>query len=96
VSINLLSNNKKKRWQTVGKSLTEISPTMGKQIDLSSLNKYFHNIWSPHTAANINKIEQVPRRDARFVNHDFHRQSSVTEMGLSARKTSKISTSHAV
>ena len=40
MSINLLSNNKK-RWQTVGKSLTEISPTMGKQIDLSSLNKYF-------------------------------------------------------
>ena len=28
---------------------------------------------SPHTAANINKIEQVQRRDARFVNNVFGR-----------------------
>ena len=41
---------------------------------------YASTVWSPHTAANINKIEQVQRRAARFVNNDFRRQSSITEM----------------
>ena len=44
------------------------------------LVEYASTVWSPHTAANINKIEQVQRRAARFVNNDFRRQSSITEM----------------
>ena len=44
------------------------------------LVEYASTVWSPHTAANINKIEQVQRCAARFVNNDFRRQSSVTEI----------------
>jgi hypothetical protein len=41
------------------------------------LVEYASTVWSPHTAANINKIEQVQRQ---IVNNDFRRQSSITEM----------------
>jgi hypothetical protein len=44
------------------------------------LVEYASTVWSPHTTAIINKIEQVQRRAARFVNNDFRRQNSVTEM----------------
>ena len=43
------------------------------------LVEYASTVWSPHTAANINKIEQVQRQ---IVNNDFRRQSSITEMLL--------------
>ena len=36
--------------------------------------------WAPHTKCNINKLESVQRRAARFVNGDYRYTSSVTEM----------------
>ena len=42
--------------------------------------EYAAFVWSPHTNTNINKLESVQRRAARYVMSDFDRYSSVTEM----------------
>ena len=41
---------------------------------------YCSTIWSPYTMSNINKIEAIQRRAARFVFKDFACFSSVTSM----------------
>ena len=41
---------------------------------------YCSTVWSPYTICNINKIEAIQRRAARFVFKDFGRLSSVTSM----------------
>ena len=47
---------------------------------LRPIMEYASIIWDPHTHANINRLEMVQRRYARFVFHDYQRTSSVTEM----------------
>ena len=42
--------------------------------------EYASPVWSPHTDKNINKIEAVHRRAARWVTHDYSSYSSVTQM----------------
>ena len=42
--------------------------------------EYATFVWSPHTAANINKLEAVQRRAVRFVMSNYDRHSSVTNM----------------
>ena len=37
-------------------------------------------MWSPYTQANINKVEKVQRRAARWVSNDYSSYSSVTQM----------------
>ena len=46
--------------------------------------------WSPHSRRNIDKLEAVQRRAARFVLGNYHYTSSVTEM-LHSLKWSSIS-----
>ena len=47
---------------------------------LRPVKEYASIIWDPHTNANINILEMVQRRYARFVFHDYRRSSSVTAM----------------
>ena len=42
--------------------------------------EYSSCVWDPHTQRNVNKLEMVQRRAARFVKGDFERTSSVTSM----------------
>jgi len=42
--------------------------------------EYASSIWDPHTAININKIEAIQKRAARFCYNDFSSQSSVSNM----------------
>ena len=42
--------------------------------------EYAAFIWSPYTNININKLESVQRRAARYLMSDFNRYSSVREM----------------
>ncbi|KAK3097903.1 hypothetical protein FSP39_014294 [Pinctada imbricata] len=42
--------------------------------------EYASLIWDPHTKTNINQLEMVQRRAARFVTGDYHRTSSVSTM----------------
>ena len=42
--------------------------------------EYAAFVWSPHINININKLESVKRRAARYVMSDFNRYSSVGEM----------------
>ena len=37
-------------------------------------------MWSPYTQANINKVEKVQRRAARWVSNDYSSYSSVTQI----------------
>ena len=47
---------------------------------LRPVMEYASIIWDPHTNVNIDKLEMVQRRYARFVFHDYRRTSSVTAM----------------
>ncbi len=42
--------------------------------------EYCSTVWSPHTKKNINKIEMVQRRAARYVTNRYRNTSSVTNM----------------
>ena len=42
--------------------------------------EYCSSVWDPHTKVNIQKIEAVQRRAARFILNDYNRESSVTAM----------------
>lgn len=42
--------------------------------------EYASTVWSPHTKANIDKLEMVQRNAARYVFQDFSRHSSPTAM----------------
>ena len=42
--------------------------------------EYSSSVWSPHTQHNINKIEMVQRRAARWVTNDYSYHNSVTHM----------------
>jgi len=42
--------------------------------------KYVALVWDPHLAKDINKLENIQRRSARFVKGDYHTTSSVTQM----------------
>ena len=42
--------------------------------------EYASPVWDPHTQCNINDIESVQRRAARFVSNDYSRTNSVTSM----------------
>ena len=42
--------------------------------------EYASPVWNPHTKHNIDKIEMVQRRAARYVLNRFHNTSSVTDM----------------
>ena len=40
--------------------------------------EYASSVWDPYTAENINKLEGVQRRSARFVCNKYSRKESVT------------------
>jgi len=40
--------------------------------------KYAASVWDPHPAKDINKLENIQRRLARFVKGDYRTTSSVT------------------
>ena len=42
--------------------------------------EYASSVWSPHTDLDINKLESVQRRAARWVTPDYHYTSSVSTM----------------
>ncbi|MES9880859.1 MAG: reverse transcriptase family protein [Sedimenticola sp.] len=67
VKRNIKTTNPKVREQTYK---TLVRP----QIEYASV------IWDPYTQQNINKIEMVQRRAARWTVNDYSRQSSVTDM----------------
>jgi hypothetical protein len=37
-------------------------------------------VWDPHTQANINKVESIQRRAARFVTNNYDPRASVTTL----------------
>ena len=42
--------------------------------------EYCCTVWDPFTATNINKLEMVQRRAARYVSYDYDYKSSVSSM----------------
>ena len=42
--------------------------------------EYCASVWDPHTNKDINKIEMVQRRAARFATNSYHNTSSVSNM----------------
>ena len=66
--------------------------------------EYASSVWDPHTTANIQKLESVQRRAARFCLNDHSRYSSVTNILLSLnlpslhsrRKSTKLMTMYKI
>ena len=66
--------------------------------------EYASSVWDPHTTANIQKLESVQRRAARFCLNDHSHYSSVTNMLLllnlpslqSRRKSTKLMTMYKI
>ena len=47
---------------------------------VQSVLEYASTAWDPHTQVNINKIEMVQNRAARFVNNQYGQNTSVTKL----------------
>ena len=47
---------------------------------LRSTLEYAASVWDPHLAKDINKLENIQRRSARFVKGDYRTTSRVTQM----------------
>ena len=59
------------------------SPTIKSQAYFSLVRpilEYASPVWDPYTKRNIDKIEMIQRRAARYVSNRFHNTSSVTNM----------------
>ena len=54
--------------------------TMAYNSLVSPQIEYASAVWSPYTKENINKIEKVQRRAARWVSNDYSSYSSITDM----------------
>jgi hypothetical protein len=50
------------------------------QTYVRPLTEYCSTVWDPHTKENIEKLEKVQRRAARFVTNNYQQKASVTEM----------------
>ena len=57
--------------------MTNVMKSTSKTLKIM---EYGSTVWDPSTQRNINKLEMVQRRYARFINNDFRRTSSVTPM----------------
>lgn len=68
----MLSRNIKKAPQQT--KITAINTLVRPRVEYSAA------IWDPYTQENIDKIERVQRRAARYVYNDYRNDSSVTDM----------------
>ena len=58
----------------------ESSKELAYKAMLRPVLEYASTVWDPHTQENINKIEMVQRRAARFVKNQYGQTASVTNM----------------
>ena len=65
--------------RTLGKCNQEVKETAYNTLVRPQL-EYATSAWNPHTERNNRIVESVQRQAARFVMHDYHRESSVTDM----------------
>ena len=54
--------------------------TLAYQTLVRPILEYACQVWDPHLACEISKLESVQRRAARYVTNRFHNTSSVTNM----------------
>jgi hypothetical protein len=59
-------------------------PSDSKSLAFTSLvrplHRYASGAWDPHTAKNVNSLEMVQRRAARFVKKDYRRTTSASSL----------------
>ena len=67
----------------IQRNLRHASPELKTQAYFTFIRpilEYSSTVWDPYTSTNINKIEMVQRKAARFVMNDWSRHSSVSTM----------------
>ena len=62
------------------KTASQTLKTQAYQSLVRPHREYDTTVWSPHTAENVNKLEMVQRRAARYTYNRFHNTSTVSEM----------------
>ena len=82
-SMVILYNKANNVWAFLQRNLRRC-PASVKEICYLSLvrpiSEYACVVWSPYTLTNIDKLEKVQRKAARFVCNDFSMYCSVTNM----------------
>ena len=81
--IENITSKANKTLSFVRRNLKISSPKIKAQAYFSlvrPLLEYASPVWDPYTQENINKIEMVQRRAARYATNNYDRTSSVTEM----------------
>jgi hypothetical protein len=67
---SLMELGKKKYWYATQAYNTFVRPSL----------KYASTVWDPHTQANINKVESIQRRAARFATNNYDPRANVTTL----------------
>ena len=65
------------------RNISSCTPEVKKQCYTTLVRpilEYASEVWDPHQATNIQRLERTQRRAARFITGNYHRQASVTEM----------------
>jgi hypothetical protein len=81
--INLLTTKANRVLNFLKRNLKNCPKSIKERAYLTyarPLTEYASTVWDPHTKANIDKVEKVQRRAARFVANNYERKASVTEM----------------
>jgi len=81
--INNISNKANRNLNFIRRNLN-IASTHIKETAYTSLVRptveYACTVWDPHEKGDINRLEMIQRRAARFVKNNYHNRSSVTDM----------------
>ena len=81
--INKITNKANSTRAFLQRNLNQCQPSVKSACYTTYIHptlEYASPVWSPHLVGDINRIEMVQRRSARFVNNNFNRTASVTLM----------------
>ena len=81
--INRVSNRANRSLGFLRRNLRQCPPALKERAYLAqvrSVLEYCSSIWDPHLRKDVNQVEKIQRRAARFVCRDYGWRSSVTDM----------------
>ena len=81
--INNITNKANQKLKFLRRNLNVASTTAKEtayKVIIRPSIEYASSVWDPYKKGQINKLEMIQRRSARFVRNNYHNRSSVTDM----------------